>query len=102
MIVGLPFLASILATARRSSRARGAARRASAPGSYLSADGKPLVRSWVLGALGICPLTSAGYGLPLMRPAHSTRLKSWGGTWSASEKLNPAVTASQYAASCVE
>src|ERR1700730_6227502 len=43
----------------------------------------------------------AGYGLLPMRPVHITRLNWAGGTWSASEKSNPAVTLAQYSASCL-
>src|SRR5580700_2093901 len=42
----------------------------------------------------------AGYG-ELIRPAHSTLLNRAGGTWSAWEKLKPAVTMVQYAALCL-
>src|SRR5689334_16460166 len=43
----------------------------------------------------------AGYGLRLIRPAHSTLLNRTGGTWSAWEKSKPAVTLVQYAALCL-
>src|SRR6202022_1678614 len=43
----------------------------------------------------------AGYGLLPIRPVHSTLLNCAGGTWSASEKSNPAVTLAQYSASCL-
>src|SRR5438309_1953544 len=42
----------------------------------------------------------AGYALPPLRPRHNTRLNRPGGTRSASEKSNPAVTRAQYFALC--